>query len=97
MSTPRLEIHYCVKCKFLFRATWLAQELLSTFETTIGEIALVPRDDGAYEIRLDGEVLFAYKDEHRFPDAKEIRELVRDRIAPDRIVGHTRSRVSESL
>jgi selenoprotein W-related protein len=47
MSSPRLEIEYCVKCRFLLRATWMAQELLSTFEGEIGEVALVPGSEGS--------------------------------------------------
>ncbi|HXS29597.1 MAG TPA: Rdx family protein, partial [Steroidobacteraceae bacterium] len=27
-----VEIHYCVQCRWLLRASWMAQELLSTFD-----------------------------------------------------------------
>jgi len=32
VPAPRVEIEYCTGCRFLPRAAWLAQELLTTFE-----------------------------------------------------------------
>jgi selenoprotein W-related protein len=84
----RLEIEYCRQCKFLLRAAWLAQELLSTFEDEVGEVALLPGSGGVFEVRLDGSVLFSNRDAKRLPEAKEIKELVRDRLAPGRTIGH---------
>ena len=42
-SKPRIEIEFCTQCRWLLRAAWLAQELLTTFEAEIGEVALIPR------------------------------------------------------
>ena len=39
--SSRLEIHYCTQCRWLMRAAWMAQELLVTFETELGEPAPV--------------------------------------------------------
>ena len=36
----RVEIEYCTQCRWLMRAAWMAQELLTTFEAEIGEVAL---------------------------------------------------------
>lgn len=85
---PRLEIRYCTRCKFLLRAAWLAQELLTTFEGELGEVALVPGTGGVFEVALDGQTLFSNKEAGRFPEAKEIKEMVRDRVAPGRTIGH---------
>ena len=35
---PRITIRYCTQCRWLLRAAWLAQELLSTFGTDLGEV-----------------------------------------------------------
>jgi selenoprotein W-related protein len=43
---PRVEIEYCTQCRWLLRAAWLAQELLTTFEQELGEVALVPGTGG---------------------------------------------------
>ena len=39
---PRIEIEYCTGCRWLLRAAWTAQELLTTFEQELGEVTLVP-------------------------------------------------------
>jgi len=85
---PRIEIRYCPKCKWLLRAAWMAQELLSTFEDDLGEVALVPAESGVYQIRLGQDVLFDRKTAGRFPEAAELKQLLRDQIAPGRDLGH---------
>ena len=45
-SLPRVEIEYCTQCRWLLRAAWMAQELLTTFEQELGEVALVPAPAG---------------------------------------------------
>ncbi len=86
--TPRLEIEYCTQCRWLLRAAWMAQELLTTFEHELGEVALVPGRGGVFDVRLDGEVIYS-RAAKRFPESKELKQLVRDRIAPDRPLGHS--------
>ena len=87
--TPRIEIEYCTQCRWLLRAAWMAQELLTTFEKEVGEVALIPGKDAVFEVRLDREVIFSRKQEGRFPELKELKQLVRDRIAPDKDLGHS--------
>jgi selenoprotein W-related protein len=90
VPSPRVEIHYCPRCRWLLRAGWLAQELLTTFEAELGEVALVPAQEaGRFTVILDGAPLFDRKQEGRFPDSKELKQLVRDRIAPERDLGHS--------
>jgi len=87
--TPRVEIQYCTQCRWLLRAAWMAQELLTTFENELGELALVPGTGGIFEVRVDGELIFSRNQEGRFPESKELKQLVRDRIAPDKPLGHS--------
>ncbi|MCZ6718862.1 MAG: SelT/SelW/SelH family protein [Gammaproteobacteria bacterium] len=89
MGVPRLEIEYCTQCGFILRAGWMAQELLMTFATELGEVALVPGREGVFDVRLDGDIVFSRKVAKRFPDSKEIKQLVRDRIAPGKDLGHS--------
>ena len=37
-----IEIEYCTKCRWLLRASWIAQELLSTFSVEIRGVTLIP-------------------------------------------------------
>ena len=41
MEKPRIEIDYCTKCRWLLRAAWLGQELLSSFSDDLAEVALI--------------------------------------------------------
>lgn len=86
---PRIEITYCTQCRWLLRASWMAQELLTTFETEVGEIALIPVTGGNLDILVDGTLIFSRKAEGRFPELKELKQLIRDRIAPDKHLGHS--------
>lgn len=43
----------------------------------------------AQSIELDGEEIFDRKTEGRFPEPKEIKQKIRDRIAPSKDLGHS--------
>lgn len=88
MTGARVEITYCTRCKFLLRAAWLAQELLTTFESELSEVALRPGSGGIFEVRLDGDVIASNAVGGAIPDAAEVKRLLRDRIAPGRRIGH---------
>lgn len=89
MNKPCLEIEYCTQCRWLLRAAWIAQELLITFETELGGITLVPGTGGIFEVRLNNDIIFSRKEEGHFPESKELKQRVRDRIAPDKPLGHS--------
>jgi len=86
---PRIEIEYCTQCRWLLRAAWMAQELLTTFQDEIGELALVPGTGGILEIRVDEQTVWSRAAQGRFPEMKELKQLIRDRIAPNRDLGHS--------
>lgn len=83
-----IEIHYCTQCRWLLRASWMAQELLSTFGDTIGALTLRPGTGGIFEVKADGDLVWSRKVEGRFPEITELKRRVRDRIEPDRSLGH---------
>ena len=86
---PMLEIEYCRRCRWLLRSAWMAQELLSTFEEELGGAALVPNaEGGVFEVRLAGERIFSRAEAGRLPEIRELKQLVRDRVAPGRDLGH---------
>jgi selenoprotein W-related protein len=85
----RVEIEYCTQCRWLTRAAWMAQELLTTFESELGEVALVPGTGGIFEIRVDEKMVWSRKEKGRFPDIKELKQIVRDHVAPGKDLGHS--------
>jgi selenoprotein W-related protein len=88
-ARPRVEITYCTQCRWLLRASWLGQELLTTFGTDLGELALVPGTGGVFRVRLGEEVVWDRAVEGGFPDLGALKRTVRDVAAPGRDLGHT--------
>jgi selenoprotein W-related protein len=78
--TPQIEIEYCTQCRWLLRAAWMAQELLTTFSTEIGELELVPGTGGVFEIRIGDNTVWSRAEKGRFPEIKELKQAVRDRM-----------------
>ena len=89
MNTHVVEIEYCTQCRWLLRAAWLAQELLTTFDSDLNAVSLMPGTGGVFEVRLNGATVFSRKVEGRFPESKELKQLIRDLIAPERDLGHS--------
>lgn len=85
---PQIAITYCTQCLWLLRAAWMAQELLSTFSTELGAVALHPGTGGIFQIHYEGELIWDRKRDHGFPEAKTLKQLVRDRLDPGRDLGH---------
>ncbi|MBO1042175.1 SelT/SelW/SelH family protein [Brucella pituitosa] len=94
---PRISITYCTQCNWMLRAAWLAQELLQTFGQDLGEVALRPGTGGVFEIRLympngQDELIWERKRDGGFPEAKVLKQRVRDLVWPDRDLGHSDSK-----
>jgi selenoprotein W-related protein len=87
---PNIAIIYCRLCGWLLRASWMAQELLTTFADELGSVTLVPdRTGGVFDVHIDGALVWSRKEQGRFPDIKELKQIVRDRIAPEHDLGHS--------
>jgi selenoprotein W-related protein len=39
-------------------------------------------------VRVEGDLIWSKKERGRFPDPKELKQLVRDHVAPDKYLGH---------
>jgi selenoprotein W-related protein len=84
-----ITITYCTQCRWLLRSAWMAQELLTTFEQEIAELTLKPGTGGIFEVWANDQLVWSRKTEGRFPDITELKQRVRDHIAPGRSLGHT--------
>ena len=85
---PSIAITYCTQCRWLLRAAWLAQELLSTFGTELSEVTLAPGTGGIFIITYDGATIWDRTVDGGFPEAKTLKQRVRDRLDPGRDLGH---------
>ena len=87
---PGVEIEYCPGCRWLLRAAWTAQELLTTFESDLNTVTLKPsKVGGTFRVSLDDYIIWDRKDEGRFPEMKELKQRIRDQIDPERDLGHS--------
>jgi selenoprotein W-related protein len=88
-TKPVVTLEYCTQCRWLLRAAYFAQELLTTFEVELGGVMLQPGTGGVFEVRVGSEVLWSRKEEGRFPDIKELKQRVRDLVTPGKPLGHS--------
>tara|TARA_B100001123_G_C14774987_1_gene814230 strand:- start:297 stop:602 length:306 start_codon:yes stop_codon:yes gene_type:complete len=89
MEKPVIEIEYCIKCRWLARASWMAQELLSTFSNEIGGITLIPSNvAGILEIRQGSKIIWERGKKKGMPEIKLLKQSVRDILAPEKDLGH---------
>jgi selenoprotein W-related protein len=76
-TSPIIEIIYCRLCGWGLRASWMAQELLTTFAEEIGSVTLTPdASGGVFEVRVEGDLIWSRKDEKRFPEITELKQRV---------------------
>ncbi|KAL2693827.1 hypothetical protein Neosp_000393 [[Neocosmospora] mangrovei] len=97
-ALPRVTIQFCTQCKWMLRAAYYAQELLSTFSTALGEVALQPSTGGTFIVSIthkapeaetaSTKVLWDRREDGGFPETKELKRRVRDVVEPGRDLGH---------
>jgi len=90
---PKVTISYCTGCRWLLRAAWLAQELLTTFQNDLDGVELIPSrppaPGGIFIVTIDGTEIWNRSEVGRFPEAKELKQKIRDVIDPQRDLGHS--------
>lgn len=70
----KVTIEYCGGCPYLPQANALACELKETFGDV--EIELVRSTGGAFEVQVDGQLVFSKKASKRFPAYRELPQLI---------------------
>ncbi|MFC6915585.1 SelT/SelW/SelH family protein [Cellulomonas gelida] len=96
----RVTLTYCTQCRWLLRAAWYAQELLTTFHREVDEVALRPGTGGVFVVEaqassFDGHaapapvVVWDRGRDGGFPEVTELKRRVRDVIAPGKPLGHS--------
>ncbi len=97
-TKPVIEIEYCPKCNWMLRAAYMAQEVLSSFTDEIHGVMLVPSEiAGRYTVRVADQEIFDRKRAGRFPEIKELKQLIRDLVAPDKSLGHSDKSPSSNM
>ncbi|KAL3766060.1 hypothetical protein ACHAWU_002775 [Discostella pseudostelligera] len=94
-----ISIEYCSACRWMLRASWIAMELLTTFvkEDRLAAVTLIPtggggmqeEEGGIFRVSANDAVLWDRKVMGRFPESKEVKQLVRDIVDPTKDLGHS--------
>jgi selenoprotein W-related protein len=83
----------------MLRSAWMAQELLTTFQDELDSVSLIPsraKPGGVFCVRRDdNEILWDRKAQGGFPESKELKQRIRDLIAPDKGLGHSDTTTTE--
>jgi len=68
----------------------MSQELFVTFGDQLGEVATAPSEvGGTFNVWLNGDLLHNRTETGRFPELKEIKQKIRDKLDPERDLGHS--------
>lgn len=68
----------------------MAQEFLTTFEAELAGVTLRPSEvNGRYTIHIDDRKMFDRKEYGGFPEIKELKQMIRDVVAPGKDLGHS--------
>jgi len=67
----------------------MAQELLTTFDGMVDELTLKPGTGGIFEVWVNDTRIWSRREQGGFPDIKQLKQLVRDQIAPEHSLGHS--------
>ncbi len=74
----------------MLRAAYVAQELLTSFTEDIHGVLLHPSEvNGTFRISVEEKEIFDRKQMARFPETKELKQLVRDIVNPGKDLGHS--------
>ena len=72
----KIEITYCAVWHYTNRAVSLVQELLKDYEHVIESVALIPSDEGRFEVSVNGQLVFSKLQLKRHAEAGEILNLI---------------------
>ena len=77
----------------MLRSAWIAQELLTTFDDgSIGEVRLRPQFEepgGTFRVSVGETVIWDRRVDGGFPAPKDLKQRIRDIVAPERNLGHS--------
>lgn len=68
----------------------MAQEFLTTFENELHAVTLQPSETGGrYSIRINNDVIYDRETYGGFAEIKELKQMIRDKISPEKNLGHS--------
>ena len=81
MKPVKVKITYCAECGYEPQTLALTDKLMRTFAHDISSIELIPWDDGAFDVRVGGELVHSMYRDGGFPEHQTVIDAVRARLA----------------
>ena len=78
-----VNIEYCVPCDYSDEALSTAKQLIKNYQHVIDQLVFKMGSRGAFEVRVDDEVIFSKNALHRFPRPGEVLQLFREWIGAE--------------
>lgn len=75
----KVTIAYCAECGYEPQTLKLTEALMKQVGHALSEIELVPWQDGAFDVTVDGELVHSMYREGGFPEASTVVEAVKRR------------------
>ena len=81
-GTPvRVQIDYCAECGYDHEALGLAGVLLKEFHFYLSGVTIVPAQDGAFDVKVDDDLVHSMYRDGGFGDRDQIIAAVRKKLA----------------
>lgn len=79
-----VSITYCVPCRYQHKALEDADAILKAFGGNLASLRLVPGDQGVYDVRLDGKLIFSLDKAQHFPESADLIRAIGERVTPNK-------------
>ncbi|MCC9075960.1 SelT/SelW/SelH family protein [Litorilinea aerophila] len=77
----KVSITYCAECGYQPQTLALTEALINSFMHELAEVELIPWQDGAFDVAIDGELVHSMARDGGFPEPEAIVQAVRERLA----------------
>lgn len=76
----KVKIVYCASCGYEPYTLDLAKALMQTFLYDLSSIEIIPWQDGAFDVAVNGELVHSMERDGGFPEHETIVKAVRERL-----------------
>jgi selenoprotein W-related protein len=77
----KVSIVYCAACGYEPQTLELVETLMRTFLYDLAAIEIIPWQDGAFDVVVDGDLIHSMYEHGGFPEHATIIQAVRERLA----------------
>lgn len=80
-ARPKISITYCADCGYENQTLGLVSALMMAFTTEVASIEILPWQDGAFDVTVNGDLVHSMYRDGGFPENEAIITAVRERVA----------------